>query len=97
MLSLKALRVLLARFKERSLAIALIDIADFHDSGGNGSAVVSQWRDALDTIGFVTISGHGISSGLMADLHRQACAFFEQPRETKTRFMVTDPAHRGAA
>lgn len=58
---------------------------------------MSAWRDALDAIGFVTIRGHGISQALMADLHRHACAFFEQPLEHKLRYVVADPEHRGAA
>jgi len=80
------------------LAIPLIDIKGFDSSQiARRSAVISQWRDALDSIGFVTIRGHGISATLMADIHRHACAFFEQPPERKAQYAVADPERRGAA
>lgn len=79
------------------MAIPLIDIAGFDTADTERkSEVVSHWRDALDAIGFVTIRGHGISETLTADLHRQACAFFEQPLEVKMTHAVLDPASRGA-
>lgn len=78
------------------MSIPLIDIADF-DSGNEAarSRVVAQWREALDSIGFVTIRGHGISEQLMADLHGRACAFFDQPLEKKLLHGVSSPDQRG--
>jgi isopenicillin N synthase-like dioxygenase len=59
--------------------------------------VISQWRVALDSIGFVTIRGHGIPETLMADLYRYACTFFEQPLERKLQYVADDAERRGAA
>lgn len=79
------------------MAIPLIDIKDFGSTDvTERSRVVTQWRDALDSIGFVTIRGHGIPETLMADLHRHACAFFEQPIEIKRQYIATAPEQRGA-
>lgn len=44
---------------------------------------------------FVTIRGHDIPEALTADLHRQACAFFEQPLAIKLQHAVKDPTRRG--
>ena len=80
------------------MAIPLIDIAGFDAADAVRRAeVVAQWRDALDAIGFVTIRGHGISETAMAELHRHACAFFEQPLERKLQHAVADADQRGAA
>lgn len=81
-----------------TLAIPLIDIAGFDSTQvERRSSVISQWRDALDSIGFVTIRGHGIPETLMADIYRHACTFFEQPLERKLQYVADDAAHRGAA
>jgi isopenicillin N synthase-like dioxygenase len=80
------------------LDIPLIDIEGFDTADvARRSAVVSQWRTALDAIGFVTIRGHGIPEDLMSTLYRHACSFFEQPLERKLQFAATDPRHRGNA
>ncbi len=80
-----------------AVAIPVIDIAGF-DSGqvDRRAAVISQWRDALDSIGFVTIRGHGIPEQLTADIHRAACVFFEQPLERKLQYAVRNAEQRGA-
>jgi len=80
------------------LDIPLIDIEGFDSADvARRSSVVSQWRNALDAIGFVTIRGHGIPGPLMSDLYRDACSFFEQPLERKLQFAASDPQHRGHA
>ena len=71
------------------MAIPVIDITD--------SAVISQWRAALDSIGFLTIRGHGIPEQVMADIYHRACIFFEQPLERKLRYAAHTAAQRGAA
>jgi isopenicillin N synthase-like dioxygenase len=81
-----------------ALAIPLIDIAGFESTQvERRSAVISQWRQALDSIGFVTIHGHGIHATLMADIYRYACTFFEQPLERKLQYVTDDTERRGAA
>jgi isopenicillin N synthase-like dioxygenase len=79
------------------LSIPLIDIADFDSMHQERcSDVVRQWCETLDSIGFVTIRGHGIPEHMMATLHREACAFFEQPLEQKLVHGASDPDQRGA-
>ena len=79
------------------MAIPLIDIEGFDSAHmARRSSVISQWRNALDSIGFVTIRGHGIPETLMDDIHRHACAFFEQPLERKLQYVIDDAEHRGA-
>jgi isopenicillin N synthase-like dioxygenase len=81
-----------------ALSIPLIDIAGFDSTQvERRSSVISQWRGALDSIGFVTIRGHGIPETLMADIYRHACTFFEQPLERKLQYVTDDAEHRGAA
>lgn len=88
---------MVVRGSEDPLNIPLIDIGDFGlADAARHDRVVAQWRDTLDAIGFVTIRGHGIDEALMADLHRHACAFFEQPLAEKLAHAVADPEHRGA-
>ena len=55
-----------------------------------------QWRKTLDSIGFVTIRGHGISERLMADLYREATAFFGRPLEEKLLHSVSNSNERGS-
>lgn len=79
------------------MSIPLIDIADFDSKNGKaGSEVVRQWRKALDSIGFVTIRGHGISEHLMADLYQEAIAFFARPLEEKLLHSVSNANERGS-
>ena len=64
--------------------IPLIDIAGFlSDDHEARVRVVEQWREALDHLGFVTISGHGIPDALMSGVHAAASAFFELPLQRK--------------
>jgi isopenicillin N synthase-like dioxygenase len=78
------------------VAIPLIDIENFGLGPIEGrSRIISEWRNALDSIGFVTIRGHGIPQRLMADIHRDACVFFEQPLDRKLRYAMNDAEHRG--
>jgi isopenicillin N synthase-like dioxygenase len=80
------------------LDIPLIDIEGFDTADvARRSSVVSQWRTALDAIGFVTLRGHGIPERLMSDLYGHACSFFEQPLERKLQFAASDPQRRGDA
>ncbi len=79
------------------MSIPLINIADFDSENETARLqVVDQWRKTLDSIGFVTIHGHGISHRLMADLYREACAFFEQPLKQKLLHSASDPNQRGS-
>src|SRR5579862_108639 len=68
------------------MSIPQIDIAPFlaGDPAGR-QAVVRQWAAAFETVGFATISGHGVSERLIAAVHAMAAAFFDLPLAAKQR------------
>ena len=71
--------------------IPLIDIAGFSSTDPEARArVVGQWRDALDQLGFLTISGHGISDRLMSEVHAAGSVFFELPLERNLAWVAKD-------
>ena len=79
------------------MSIPLLDIEGFDDVGDQRRPeIVRQWQHALDTIGFVTIKGHGIPRELATSLDLAARGFFEQSLESKLRCMVSDPGQRGS-
>jgi isopenicillin N synthase-like dioxygenase len=85
-------------FEGSALKIPLIDIEGFDSPEiARRSSVVSQWCQALDSIGFVTIRGHGIADALTADIYQQARAFFERPLEQKLHYAAHNAEDRGAA
>jgi isopenicillin N synthase-like dioxygenase len=52
-------------------------------TGPDNSGVVDKIADACDTIGFFGVTGHGVSSGLIADIYRAAAEFFSLPESRK--------------
>jgi len=66
--------------------VPVIDIGPFlrGDPGGR-DAVVRQWADAFETIGFATITGHGIDETLLDAIHDAALRFFDLDVATKRR------------
>jgi isopenicillin N synthase-like dioxygenase len=82
---------------DNSVTIPLIDLSGFDlTPAGRRSEVIAQWKRALDSLGFVTVRGHGIPEELMHDIHRHGCAFFEQPLDWKLQFATADAERRGA-
>lgn len=76
------------------MTIPLIDISDFaSDDDGARARVVDQWRTALDTLGFVTIAGHGIPASIIEDTYGAANRFFDQPLERKLDWRPKTPHH----
>ncbi len=76
--------------------IPLIDIGGFESHfSSERDQVVRQWRDALDTLGFVAIRGHGIPETLMSRVQEAGRAFFEQPADRKLPYMIADVKRRG--
>jgi isopenicillin N synthase-like dioxygenase len=66
------------------MMIPKIDIAPFLSSDPEGrEAVVKQWANAFETIGFATIIGHSVPETLIENLHVEAQRFFDQPLEAK--------------
>ncbi|MEJ0070614.1 MAG: 2OG-Fe(II) oxygenase family protein [Pseudomonadota bacterium] len=68
------------------MSIPQIDIAPFLAGDPAGRrAVVRQWAQAFETVGFATIAGHGVADRLIEDLHAAALQFFDLPVAVKRR------------
>jgi isopenicillin N synthase-like dioxygenase len=66
------------------MSIPQIDIAPFLSGDPAGRrAVAHQWAQAFETVGFATITGHGISEGEIAQVHGAAAQFFDLPLAAK--------------
>lgn len=65
--------------------LALIDIGSLLAGDGCPGEVVSEIDRACRDLGFFRVTGHGLDPLLLADLDREARAFFEQPDEVKAR------------
>ncbi len=77
-----------------SETVPVIDIALFRAGATHGSprpdngrhAVIEQVRQALETIGFFVITGHGIAPDLQARTLQIAREFFDLPEDEKLRY-----------
>jgi isopenicillin N synthase-like dioxygenase len=66
------------------MSIPQIDIAPFLSGDPAGRRVVAdQWAQAFETVGFATITGHGISEHLIEQVHDAAAQFFDLPLAAK--------------
>ena len=67
--------------------VPVIDISPFRAGDPQGKQKVAEAvAEACETIGFFTISGHGISQDIIEDLREASHAFFEQPVEEKLKW-----------
>jgi isopenicillin N synthase-like dioxygenase len=73
------------------LNVPIIDVAAFRspDPAARG-AVARQVGEAVDAIGFLVITGHGVDPALIAEVQRASNAFFDLPLAEKMR--VARPA-----
>ena len=68
------------------MSIPQIDIAPFLAGDPAGRrAVVDQWAHAFETVGFATITGHGISERMLEQVHDGAAQFFDLPLAAKLK------------
>lgn len=68
------------------MQVPVIDISAFrHGSAAERAAVIAQWAQAFETIGFATLTGHGIAEDLLEDIHTLALDFFDRPLDEKMR------------
>jgi len=74
--------------------IPLIDLSLFLASRDRATAV-AQVQRALEEVGFLMISGHGVPDELIARVNRASLDFFDRPDEDKMRFVPTVPGSRG--
>ena len=73
--------------------IPIIDIAPFlNDSSPHEKhAVVRQWSQAFEDVGFAMVVGHGISAALQDNLYDAGLAFFDQPLAEKQKSTFPGP------
>jgi isopenicillin N synthase-like dioxygenase len=62
--------------------VPAIDLTPFL-SGGDRAAIVREFRDACEQIGFVVVCGHGLPARLIDSAFTHSLAFFAQPAEVK--------------
>ena len=69
----------------------MVPIVDLRDAGGVRALV-----EALSTLGFVELTGHGVDAAVLAEHRRVTDAFFELAPGVKARYAHPDPlANRG--
>ncbi|BAN00918.1 isopenicillin N synthase family dioxygenase [Ilumatobacter coccineus] len=73
-------------------AIPVIDLQRWRDGDPSVAATVD---DALRTVGFVMLAGHGVDQGLIDGTRSAGYAFFHGPDEAKASVAVTPDAYRG--
>ena len=76
-----------------------IDLRPFRDgSDAERLAVAGAFDHAARTVGFFSITGHGVDPALIGSMPRVTGAFFDRPVEEKMRYFVDDrSANRGYA
>lgn len=75
--------------------IPCVDIAPFLNEMDK-AGVAREFGKALEEVGFVVITGHGIPETLSQEAYRQAIAFFDLPLEKKLEVALPDRmANRG--
>jgi isopenicillin N synthase-like dioxygenase len=71
-------------------SVPIIDLLPwFEGTRANRSAVAAQVDAALQGVGFLLVTGHGVSKDLAADVRRAAREFFALPDDVKDRYAVT--------
>lgn len=81
---------------KRMLEVPAIDISAFH--GGTREerqAIAGQVADAFETIGFVTITGHGIEPASIGRMFASARDFFAYPADEKLAYLPKAPGAPG--
>ena len=70
--------------------VPLVDLLPWYSGDPAGrSAVAGQVDAALSRVGFLLVTGHGVTAQLRADVRQAARAFFALPEEVKRRYAVT--------
>ena len=69
--------------------VPTVNLAQFvNGSAAERAAFVRELGGAFETVGFVAVSGHGISADLIADFYKNAKVFFANDTDTKKRYEV---------
>ena len=74
------------------LNVPVIDISEFDDGTGKVKRrIADQVAHAVEDIGFLTVTGHGVTQSLLDDTTAALDGFFDQPMVTKRRSL--NPSH----
>jgi isopenicillin N synthase-like dioxygenase len=87
-----------AALRDGILAVPVIDISSFRMPYADAAArseVVRQVDEAARTVGFMQITGHGISASTRNEFTRATDAFFALDMETKKRYRCPPGVNRG--
>ncbi len=76
-----------------SAAIPAIDIAPFLD-GGDRPSVAAAVGEACERIGFLILTGHGVSPAVIERAFERSRAFFDRPAAEKQRWHPQGPARQ---
>lgn len=75
--------------------IPSLNLKDFTEgSASDQERFVAQLGAAYEGIGFAAISGHGIPDDLIAELYKEAEAFFQLPSEAKLHYARPESRHQ---
>jgi isopenicillin N synthase-like dioxygenase len=76
--------------------IPVIDLAAFDLAGPTERGrVVAEVRKALEEVGFLVISGHGVPQSLIDRTNEASLEFFDLPEQEKNKYLPTKPGSRG--
>jgi isopenicillin N synthase-like dioxygenase len=71
-------------------SVPVIDLEPWFDGDEQArAAIAAQVDQALRSVGFFLITGHGVPAELRTEVRAQARAFFAEPQVTKQRYAVT--------
>ena len=87
-----------AALRDGILAVPVIDISSFRMPYADAAArseVVRQVDEAARTVGFMQITGHGITAATRNEFTRATDAFFALDMETKKRYRCPPGVNRG--
>ena len=72
------------------IGVPLIDISGFAQGGISArKRIARDVADAVETIGFLAISGHGVPDALMRETQDRLAAFFDLPESAKAKYVGT--------
>ncbi|MEQ8702558.1 MAG: 2-oxoglutarate and iron-dependent oxygenase domain-containing protein [Phaeodactylibacter sp.] len=73
--------------------IPVVDLSQFtQGDAGSRKAFVAELGQAFHEIGFVGVTGHGISEKLITDFYNASNAFFSLPKEVKKQYEIAGMA-----
>ena len=75
--------------------VPLVDLSGAFEPGARRDEVVDTIRRACEDVGFLVITGHGVSGKVINDIDAAARAFFALPHAEKMEFVSTRSNRRG--